>query len=63
MVDPLNYISFQSLFHSWCYKDHGSFCPVCRVVDVKLPLLLVGRIFHEVATAGVLSGYLRGPLP
>ena len=36
--------------------------PVCGMVHIKEPLLLIGKSNH-VAAAGFLSRYLSGPLP
>ena len=42
-------------------KGCGMCYPVCGMVHIKEPLLLVQRVAH-VATAGFLSCYLSGPL-
>ena len=47
---------------SWFNKGHGICYPVCGVMHIKEPLLLIGKSTH-VATAGFLSRYLSGPLP
>ena len=36
--------------------------PVCGIVHIKEPLLLLRKIDHIVAAAGFLSCYLNGPL-
>ena len=41
MVDPLSFFLFQSVFHDWCNK--GMCNPVCGMVHVKDPLLLVKK--------------------
>ena len=42
-VDPLSYFSFQPVLHDWCNKGRGMCNPVCGMVYIKEPLLL---IFH-----------------
>ena len=42
-VDPLSYFSFQPVLHDWCYKGHGMCYPVCGMVHIKEPLLLIGK--------------------
>ena len=59
-VDPLSYFSFQSVLHDWCNKGRGMCYPVCGMVHIKEPLLLIGRVGY-VGAAGLLSGYLNGP--
>ena len=43
MVDPLSYFSFQPVLHNWCNKGCGMYYPVCGVVHIKEPLLLIGK--------------------
>ena len=43
MVDPLNYFSFQPVLHNWCNKGHGMCYPVCGMVHIKEPLLLIRK--------------------
>ena len=40
-VDPLSYFSFQSVLHDWCNKGRGMCYPVCGMVHIKEPLLLI----------------------
>ena len=40
--DPLNYLSFQPVLHNWCNKGRGMCYPVCRMMHIKEPLLLIG---------------------
>ena len=61
MVDPLSYFTFQPVLHDWCNKGHGMCYPVCGMVHIKEPLLLIERVAH-VAAAGFLSHFLNGPL-
>ena len=42
-VDPLSYFSFQSVLHYWCNKGRGMYYPVCGMMDIKEPLLLIGK--------------------
>ena len=41
MVDPLSYFSFQPVLHDWCNKGHGMCYPVCGMMHIKEPLLLI----------------------
>ena len=43
MVDPLSYFSFYPVLHDWCNKGHGMCHPVCRMMHIKEPLLLIGK--------------------
>ena len=43
MVDPLSYFSFQPELHDWCNKGRGMCYPVCGMVHIKEPLLLIGK--------------------
>ena len=49
MVDPLSYFSIQPVLHDWCNKDGGMYYPVCRMVHIKEPLLLIGKSSSLVA--------------
>ena len=42
-VDPLSYFSFQPVLHVWCNKGRGMCYPVCGMVHIKEPLLLIGK--------------------
>ena len=42
-VDPLSYFSFQPVLHDWCNKSHGMCYPVCAMVHIKEPLLLIDK--------------------
>ena len=42
-VDPLSYFSFQPVFHDWCNKGRGMCYPVCGMVNIKEPLLLIDK--------------------
>ena len=41
MVDPLSYFSFQSVLHDWYNKGSGMCYPLCGMVHIKEPLLLI----------------------
>ena len=43
MVDPLSYLSFQTMLHDWCNKDRGMCSPVYGMEHIKDPLLLIGN--------------------
>ena len=59
-VDPLSYFSFQPVLHDWCNKGRDMCYPVCGMVHIKEPMLL---IVAYVAAAGFLSHYQNGPKP
>ena len=42
-VDPLNYFAFQPVLHDWCNKGCGMCYPVCGMVHIKEPLLLIDK--------------------
>ena len=42
-VDPLSYFSFQTVLHDWCNKGIGMCYPVCGMVHIKEPLLLIDK--------------------
>ena len=42
-VDPLSYFSFQPVLHDWCNKGRGMCYPVCGILHIKEPLLLIGK--------------------
>ena len=43
MVDSLSYFLFQPVLHYWYNKGRGMCYPVCGMVHIKLPLLLIGN--------------------
>ena len=43
MVDPLSYFSFQPVLHDWYNKGRGMCYPVCGMMHIKEPLLLIGK--------------------
>ena len=42
-IDSLNYFLFQPVLHDWCNKGQGMCYPVCGMVHIKEPLLLIGK--------------------
>ena len=42
-MDPLSYFSFQPVLHNWCNKGRGMCYPVCGMVHIKEPLLLIDK--------------------
>ena len=42
-VDPLSYFPFHPVVHDWCNEGRGMCYPVCAMVHVKEPLLLIGK--------------------
>ena len=62
MVDPLGYFSFHPVLHDRCNKVHGMCYPVCGMVHIKDPLLLIEKC-SLCGASGFLSRYLSGPLP
>ena len=52
--------------HDWCNKEGRGMCyPVCGMMHIKEPLLLIGtcHTVANVAATGFLSRYLSGRLP
>ena len=43
IVDPLSYFSFRPVLHDWCNKGRGMCYPVCGMMHIKEPLLLIGK--------------------
>ena len=51
----LSYFSFQPVLHDWCNKGRGMWYPVCGMMHIKEPLLMIEKkVAHEAAT-GFLS--------
>ena len=42
-VDPLSYFSFQTVLLDWCNKGRGMCYPVCGMMHIKEPLLLIEK--------------------
>ena len=53
--------NFEPVVHDWCNKGGGMCYPVCGMVHIKEPLLLIGKSSSYVAAAGFLSHYQNGP--
>ena len=43
MMDLLSYFSFQPVLHDRCKTGRGMCYPVCVMVHIKEPLLLIGK--------------------
>ena len=43
IMDPLSYFSFQPVLHDWCNNGRGMCYPVCGMMHIKEPLLLIGK--------------------
>ena len=43
MADPLSYFLFKPVLHDWSTKGGGMCYPVCGMVYIKEPLLLIGK--------------------
>ena len=61
-LDPLSSFSFQPVLHDWCNKGCGMCYPVCGMVHIKEPLLLIGKS-SPCGGMDFLSHYLSGTLP
>ena len=42
MVDLLRFLFFQPVLHNWCNIGCGICYPVCEMIHIKEPLLLIG---------------------
>ena len=42
-VNPFSFFSFQPVLHDWCNKDRGMCYPVCGMMHIKEPLLLIEK--------------------
>ena len=48
MVEPLSNLSFQEVFHN-CYNNgRGMYYPICGLVHIEDPLLLIGKINPQI---------------
>ena len=56
----MSHFSFQPVLQDWCNKGRGMCHPVCGMVHIKEPLLLIGKSSY-MAAAGFLSRYQNGP--
>ena len=62
MANPSIFFSFQPVLHDWCSKGRGMCYPVCGMMHIKEPLLLIGKS-SPYAAAVFRSPYLNGRLP
>ena len=51
---PLSCFSFKPVFHDWCNKGRGMCYPVIVLVNIKVPLLLIGKMGYT--SRGALAG-------
>ena len=61
MVDPLSYFSFKPVLYDGCNKGRGICYPVCGMVHIKQPLLLIGK--SSLCGGSVFTFSLSGSLP
>ena len=40
---PIDYFSFHPVIHDWCNKGCGMYYPVCGMMHIKEPLLLIEK--------------------
>ena len=62
MVDALSHLSFQPVLNDWCNKGRGMCYPVCGMVHIKEPLLLIGKS-SLCGGSGFPLSLSEGPLP
>ena len=43
MVNPMSYFLFHPVLHDWRNKGRGMYYPVCGMIHIKEPLLLIGK--------------------
>ena len=58
-VNPLSYFSLMPVLHDWYNKGRGMCYPVCGMVHIKEPLLLIGKS-SLCGGSGFLSHYQNG---
>ena len=51
---PLSYFLFQLVLHDWCNKGCGMYYPVCGMVHIKDPLMLIGNSSSYSGNSGFL---------
>ena len=61
MVNPLCYFSIEPVFQDWCNKGHGMCYPVCGIVHIKEPLLLIKKSMFSGGSGFPLC--MSNPLP
>ena len=60
---PLSYFSFYPVRNDWCNKGRSVYYPVCGMMHIKHPLLLIGKNSPCSGDSGFPLRYLSGPLP
>ena len=63
VVDTLSDFSLQPVLHDWCNTGRGMYYPVCGMVHIKEPLLLIRKNSLCGGSGFPLSRYPSGPLP
>ena len=58
-----HYFSFQPVLHDWCNKGCGMCNPVCGMVHIKEPLLLIEKSSPCGGSEFSLAICVVGPLP
>ena len=43
MMDPFSYFSLQPVLHDWWKRGRGMCYPICGMVHIKDPLLIIGK--------------------
>ena len=63
-IDPSwwSHLSFQPVLHDWCKKKAVVCYPICVMMHIKEPLLLIGKR-NLCGSSGFPSSLLSGPLP
>ena len=56
-------IGYTVILHDWCNKGRGVCYPVCGMVHIKDPLLLIGKSSPCNGGSGIHTHYLSDPLP
>ena len=57
---PIELFLVQPVLHDWCKKGRDMCYPVCEMVHIKEPLLLIDKS-SLCGAAGFLSHYQNGP--
>ena len=59
---PIELFLVPTVLHDWCNKGRGMYYPVCGMMHIKEPLLLIGK--HSLCGSSRFPlSYLSGPLP
>ena len=43
MMEPLSYCSFQLVLHDFSNKSHSMYYPICGMMHIKEPLLIIEK--------------------